>query len=146
AARELATPTMLNHVLCAGALALIPAILFAHHPAEKEDAAQAVKPKDAVTSSPARDDSAAEKLGWRLGVQAWTFRDRTAYEAIETAKKLGLKYIELYPGQPLRPDNRDARVAVDMSDADREALKQKLKTTGVKAVSFGVVEFDKNEA
>jgi hypothetical protein len=50
-----------------------------------------------------RDDAAAEKLGWRLGAQAWTFRDRTAFEAIATAHRLGLKYIELYPGQPLAP-------------------------------------------
>lgn len=94
----------------------------------------------------ARDDAAAEKLGWRLGVQAWTFRDRTAFEAIDTAKKLGLEYIELYPGQPLRPDQRETKVGPDMSDVQRVQLKQKLKTAGVKAVSFGVVGFDKNEA
>ena len=44
---------------------------------------------------PVRDDAAAERLGFRLGVQAWTFRDRTAFEAIATAHRLGLRYIEL---------------------------------------------------
>jgi len=94
---------------------------------------------------PARDDSAAEKLGWRLGTQAWTFRDRTAFEAIDTAAKLGLKYIELYPGQPLRPDQKDAKVGPDLTEAQRDALSQKLAAAKVKAVSFGVVELGKDE-
>ncbi len=94
---------------------------------------------------PARDDAAAEKLGWRLGVQAWTFRDRTAFEAIDTASKLGLKYIELYPGQALSPEQKDLKVGADMTDEQRVALLKKLATARVKAVSFGVVEFGKDE-
>jgi len=94
---------------------------------------------------PARDDTAAEKLGWRLGAQAWTFRDRTAFEAIDTAAKLGLKYIELYPGQALSPEQKDAKVGVDLTDEQRSALLRKLGTAKVKAVSFGVVEFSKDE-
>ncbi len=94
---------------------------------------------------PARDDAAAEKLGWRLGVQAWTFRDRTAYEAIDTAAKLGLKYIELYPGQALSPEQKDLKVGADLTDEQRVALLKKLATARVKAVSFGVVEFSKDE-
>jgi sugar phosphate isomerase/epimerase len=97
------------------------------------------------TQQPARDDAAAEKLGWRLGVQAWTFRDRTAFEAIETAAKLGLKYIELYPGQVLSPEQKDVKVGVELTDEQRVALLRKLATANVKAVSFGVVEFSKDE-
>jgi sugar phosphate isomerase/epimerase len=107
---------------------------------------QSKKPDAPADVASARDDSAAEKLGWRLGVQAWTFRDRTAYEAIDTAKKLGLKYIELYPGQALSPDKPDAKVGVDMSDDQRDGLKHKLRDSGVKAVSFGVVELTNDEA
>jgi hypothetical protein len=64
-----------------------------------------VQDKPVQDPSPARDDAAAEKLGWRLGVQAWTFRDRTAFEAIDTAAALGLRYIELYPGQQLSSEH-----------------------------------------
>jgi sugar phosphate isomerase/epimerase len=110
---------------------------------ESQKAAQPAKESAPVA---ARDDSAAEKLGWRLGVQAWTFRDRTAFEAIDTAKKLGLKYIELYSGQALSPEKRDAKVGVDMSDDQRDDLKHKLESAGVKAVSFGVVELTNDEA
>jgi sugar phosphate isomerase/epimerase len=106
---------------------------------------QSKTPEAPAAAATARDDSAAEKLGWRLGVQAWTFRDRTAYEAIETAAKLGLKYVELYPGQSLRPDKRDAKVGPEMSDDQREGLVKKLESSHVKAVSFGVVEFKNDE-
>jgi len=95
---------------------------------------------------PVRDDAAAEKLGWRLGAQAWTFRDRTAFEAIETAAHLGLKYIELYPGQQLSAESKDVKVGVDLTDAQRESLLKKLAAEHVKAVSFGVVGFTKDEA
>jgi sugar phosphate isomerase/epimerase len=99
-----------------------------------------------AAQKPARDDAAAEKLGWRLGVQAWTFRDRTAFEAIETAAKLGLKYIELFPGQALSPAQREAKVGPGLDAAQREALKQKLAAEKVRALSFGVVDFGKDEA
>ena len=45
--------------------------------------------QQATNPGAVRDDAAAEKLGWRLGAQAWTFRDRTAFEAIATAHRLG---------------------------------------------------------
>jgi sugar phosphate isomerase/epimerase len=99
----------------------------------------------AAMQKPARDDAAAEKLGWRLGVQAWTFRDRTAFEAIDTAAKLGLRYIELYPGQALSPDEKQAKVGPELTDAQRESLQKKLASARVKAVSFGVVGFGKDE-
>jgi sugar phosphate isomerase/epimerase len=94
----------------------------------------------------ASEESAAEKLGWRLGVQAWTFRDRTAFEAIETTKRLGVRCMELFPGQELSPDKRASKVGPEMSAADLAALKAKLAEQGVKAVSFGVVGFSKDEA
>jgi sugar phosphate isomerase/epimerase len=93
-----------------------------------------------------RDDAAAEKLGWRLGAQAWTFRDRTAFEAIATAHRLGLKYIELYPGQPLAPESKDVKVGPEMGEQPLAALKKKLADEQVKAVSFGVCDLPKDEA
>jgi sugar phosphate isomerase/epimerase len=94
----------------------------------------------------ARDDTAAEKLGWRLGVQAWTFRDRTCFEAIDTAARLGLKYIELYPGQALSPAARTIQVGPDMGGENIVLLRQKLREAGVRVVSFGVVGLSKDEA
>jgi len=93
-----------------------------------------------------RDDAAAEKLGWKLGVQAWTFRDRTCFEAIDTAAKLGLKYIELYPGQALSPAAPKVTVGPEMGADNLAALKKKLQDDGVRVLSFGVVGLDKDEA
>jgi sugar phosphate isomerase/epimerase len=93
-----------------------------------------------------RDDAAAEKLGWRLGAQAWTFRDRSAFEAIATAHRLGMKYIELYPGQPLAPEMKDVKVGPEMGEKPFAALKKKLADEQVKAVSFGVCDLQKDEA
>jgi len=101
-------------------------------------AAGPAQPARPAPSAP-RDDRAAESLGWRLGVQAWTFRDRTAFEAIETAGRLGLKYIELYPGQPLSPEDRASEVGPGLSGSQVDALKARLAGAGVRAMSYGVV-------
>jgi sugar phosphate isomerase/epimerase len=93
-----------------------------------------------------RDASAAETLGFQLGVQAWTFRDRTAFEAIATAHRLGLQFIELYPGQVLAPDRQDVKLGPEMGAADLAALKQQLAAQHVTAMSFGVVNFTSDEA
>jgi sugar phosphate isomerase/epimerase len=104
--------------------------------------APAAAPGSAAVS---RDDSAAEKLGWRLGVQAWTFRDRSAFEAIDTAHALGLKYIELYPGQPLAKDQSTVKVGPELTPEQRTVLKGHLAAAHVKAVSFGVVTLSTDE-
>lgn len=109
-------------------------------PAQEPAAAGAVAPAQA------RDDSAAEKLGWHLGVQAWTFRDRTTFEAIDTARRLGLRYIELYPGQRLGSEHGSAKVGIDMPAELQQALLQKLKASGVRLPNFGVVDIDNDEA
>jgi len=104
----------------------------------------AAQQKSTPLAPPARDDAAAEKLGWRLGTQAWTFRDRTCFETIDTAARLGLKYIELYPGQALSPDSRTVQVGPDMGQKELDSLHAKLAATHVRAVSFGVVTMTKD--
>lgn len=93
-----------------------------------------------------RDHSAADKLGWELGTQAWTFRDRTAFEAIDTAHTLGLTCIELFPGQDLSKDMPGVKVGPDLTKEQRDALKAHLKAAGIRANSFGVVGFNTDEA
>lgn len=132
------------------ALLMLAAPLAAQQPAEPakpaESAPPAAQPAQQPTpATPARDDSAAEKLGWRLAVQAWTFRDRTAFEAIDAAAKLGVKYIEFYPGQPLSKEHPDDKIGPELTITRREELKKKLAAAGVKAVAFGVVNPGKDE-
>ena len=56
----------------------------------------------------------AEKLGWRLGVQAWTFNHATLFEAIDNIAALGLHYIEAFPGQKLSKEKPEVIVGDDL--------------------------------
>lgn len=87
----------------------------------------------------------AEKLGWHVGLQAWTLHQATLFEAIDSAAALGLKYMEVFPGQKLSPDSNE-KMDVSLSVEGRKLLKQKLADKGVKILSFGVVELSKDEA
>ncbi|GAB4158691.1 MAG: hypothetical protein Fur0037_26150 [Planctomycetota bacterium] len=131
----------MNH--CAPVFVFLPlAIACTGVPQDSGGPPRGAKEANAI----ARDDRAAESLGWRLAVQAWTFRDRTAHEAIDTARRLGLRYIELYPGQALSPDRRDHRVDVAMPTEDRVLLLSWLDRASVKLVNFGVVGIPADEA
>ncbi|HOX38427.1 MAG TPA: sugar phosphate isomerase/epimerase [Candidatus Brocadiia bacterium] len=88
----------------------------------------------------------AEKIGWRLGTQLWSFNRFTFFEAIEKTASLGLKYAEAFPGQKLSKDKPD--VVFDHNipvEIQREAM-QKLKEAGVTIVNYGVVGLGANEA
>ena len=68
-----------------------------------------------------RDDSASEKLGIKLSLQCWTFNKLTFFETVDKAKGLGIKYLEIFPGQKLKPGS-DAKVSRTMSDETAEAI------------------------
>ncbi len=87
----------------------------------------------------------AEQLHWRLGMQAWTFRKLTLYETIDQCNKLGVRYLEMYPGQKLSPE-QDVKADHNMSDEQIAKLQAKLKGANVIAVSYGVVDMGKDEA
>jgi len=88
----------------------------------------------------------AEKLGWLLGCQAYSFNRYTFHEAIEKIVTLGLKYVEAYPGQKLSAKQPDVKIGDGMSPAVRSELKKFLADNGVKWVNYGVVGLPKDEA
>lgn len=130
---------MLNTAIL-GMLALALSAV-AGQPSGQPPSKPAAPPKVAL-----RDDAASEHLGWHLGVQAWTFRDRTAFEAIDTAARLGVRFIELFPGQLLGGDDPKAEVGPALSEAQRQALRDRLSSAGVHAMSYGVVGVRNDEA
>ncbi len=87
----------------------------------------------------------AEKLGWRLGCQAYTFNHFTFYEAIDKVASLGLHYIEAYPGQKLSAEKPDVKVGEGMSAEVRAEVKKKLADAKGKLVCYGVVGLSKDE-
>jgi sugar phosphate isomerase/epimerase len=80
---------------------------------------------------------AGEKIGFRLALQCWTVNKKTTFEAIDHAASLGIRYVEMFPGQKLKPGSSTG-VGPGMPDDAMAELKKKLEEAGVKAVNFGV--------
>lgn len=88
----------------------------------------------------------AEKIGWRLGCQAYSFNRFTFFEAVEKNQSLGLHVLEAYPGQKLSAEKPDIKIADSMPVEAREVVKKKLAEANVKLVNFGVVGIPNDEA
>src|SRR5205814_9675172 len=64
-------------------------------------------------TKPKIDDAAIDKAGFRIGVQAYTFREMSLYETLDLMKYLGIHYVELYGGQGLSKENPKIKVGHD---------------------------------
>jgi sugar phosphate isomerase/epimerase len=93
-------------------------------------------------ADPAKGAPNAEKLGWRLGCQAYSFNRFTFFDAVDKTASLGLHVIEAYPGQRIS-DKIAATMGVGMSAEVRKEVLKKLADSGVKMVNFGVGGCDK---
>ena len=80
----------------------------------------------------------AEKLGWRLGCQAYSFNRFTFYEALDKIASLGLHYVEMYPGQKLSKEKPDVATNESMSAEIRKEVKKRLADSDIKLVCYGV--------
>jgi sugar phosphate isomerase/epimerase len=91
-----------------------------------------------------RDETGAQQLGWKLGLQAWTFHDLTLFDMLDRVKALNLHYVEFYPGQKLDKDGGrfDHNAPVEM----RALVKERLKQLGITVMNYGVVGLGTNEA
>ena len=98
-----------------------------------------------AASAATRDDSASEKLGLKLSLQCYTSRQLTFFETLDKAAAVGIKYVEMYGGQKLKPGS-DEKVGKNMSDADCTEVQQKLAATGIKLVAYGVDSVAADEA
>ena len=100
----------------------------------------------------------AEKLGWRLGVQIYTFNKFTLFQAIEMTASLGLKYIETFCGQTISHDYPEVFgagiLAVDglsvryrkFSAERQKKVKQKMADAGLKHTSHYEKIYDPKDA
>jgi sugar phosphate isomerase/epimerase len=93
-----------------------------------------------------RDDSASEKLGMKLSLQCWTYNRLTFFETADRAAALGVRYLEIFPGQKLKPGS-DEKVSRNMSDEVANEIKKKLNDAGgLKLVAYGVDSIPTDEA
>ena len=92
-----------------------------------------------------RDDSASEKLGMKLSLQCWTFNRLTFFETVDKAKDLGVKYVEMFPSQKLKPGS-EVKTDRTMSEETIAEIKKKLADAGIKVIAYGVADVPNDEA
>lgn len=85
-----------------------------------------------------RAQSKAEKHGWKMAVQSYSFHRFTLMEALDKTHQLGIQYIEVYPGHKLGGTFGDRVFGPALNETDRQALKTIAAEKGIKIVAAGV--------
>ncbi len=88
---------------------------------------------------------AQEKLGWRLGIEAYTFHKYTLFEAIDKVSQLGLPYMGGLSFQKVSeqiPRNFDPQ----LSAAELAQIRQKLDAAGVRLLTYYIQDIPGDEA
>lgn len=93
----------------------------------------------AVFSLSAQAREKAEKQGWRLGMQSYSFHKFTLMEALDKTQELGVKYIEVFPGHKLGGKWGDQVFGPQLDEQTRKELKDLAASKGIQIVSTGVV-------
>ncbi|WP_294082246.1 sugar phosphate isomerase/epimerase family protein [Proteiniphilum sp. UBA5384] len=83
-------------------------------------------------------ETKAEKQGWHLSMQSYTFHLFTVMESLDKSKELGLRFIEIYPGQRLGEGFGDATFGYQMDSDQQKKLKEEAAARNIKIVSSGV--------
>src|SRR5688500_5528967 len=131
--------------LAALAALIVMSLLLVSSAASGQPATGTLK-RTAPIPQPKVDQQAMEKLGWRLSSQAYTFRKLTLFETIDLLSSMGIRYIEMYPGQRYSPEKADVKADHNMSDELVEQLSERLKEKNVTPVLYGVVGLPNDEA
>ncbi len=82
--------------------------------------------------------SPEDKVGWKLGAQAYSFRLFPFAEALRKIDSCGLKYVEAYPGQTIG-GGLDGKMDFKMDATTRQAVKKLVKDRGLTVVAYGVI-------
>ena len=83
-------------------------------------------------------ESIAERNGWKLAVQSYTFHKFSLEEALDKTAELGVKYIEAYPGHRLGEKWGDQVFGYGMDETTRKEILDLAESKGVKIVGSGV--------
>ena len=78
---------------------------------------------------------AQEKLGWRLGIEAYTFHKYTLFEAIDRTAQLGLSYMGGLSFQKVSkeiPKNFD----IQLTDDELKQIRLKLDSAGIRLLTY----------
>jgi L-ribulose-5-phosphate 3-epimerase len=78
----------------------------------------------------------AERLGWQVGIQLFTFRRYPLFEAIDQVAALGIRHLEPRSNLRLDPKRPDQKVNEDLPAAVRRELRSRLADRGMALTSF----------
>ena len=84
----------------------------------------------------------AEKAGWKIGMQSYTFHMFSLQEALDKCQELGVKYIEVYPGHRLGEGYGDLAFGPDLDVATLKRIRKEAARRGVRIVGAGVYTSD----
>lgn len=93
-------------------------------------------PAFASTKTVAGEESAAEKLGWRLACQLYTFRRFSFYEAIEKIARLGIKRLEPAFFLRLAPDRPNLTTSEALSPELRTEMRNRMSALGLSMPNY----------
>jgi sugar phosphate isomerase/epimerase len=79
--------------------------------------------------------TAQEKLGWRLGIEAYTFHKHTLFEAIDKTAQLGLAYMGGLSFQKVSKDI-PKNFKPGLSDDELKQIRLKLDSAGVRMLTY----------
>jgi sugar phosphate isomerase/epimerase len=100
----------------------------------------------AAVAAFARNDAASEQLGLKLSLQCYSFRALSFMETVDKAAALGIKHLEIYPGQKIEPGSKET-TSSNMSDETAAKIQKKLKDAGgLRLVAYGVAGVPNEEA
>ena len=87
---------------------------------------------------------AQEKLGWRLGISASSFSDKTLFDIIDQTASLGVLYLEGFNNQKVSPDIPDY-FDYNLSDEKLVLIKKKLLSSGITLVNYYIRDIPGDE-
>jgi sugar phosphate isomerase/epimerase len=77
--------------------------------------------------------------GWKVGSQAYTFRLFSLEETLEKLNSIGVKYVEMYPGQKISKSGNETTDFTSITADGKAKIKALLKKYDIEAVGYGVV-------
>jgi len=90
-----------------------------------------------VSLSSCSNQTKAEKMGWKLAMQSYSFHDFTLVETLDKCNELGLKYIEVFHFHKIGGKWGDVAL-FDLDPAAQKELAEYAVSKGVKIVASGV--------
>ncbi|SFS93909.1 Sugar phosphate isomerase/epimerase [Porphyromonadaceae bacterium NLAE-zl-C104] len=80
----------------------------------------------------------AEKQGWNLSMQSYTFHLFTVMESFDKTQELGIRFIEIYPGQKMGNGFGEAVFGYQLNGDQQKKLREEVASRNITIISSGV--------